>query len=244
MNPLQRIRAAWATLTGGEIAASATSSDKASELAQWHRDLQARDEEIARLRAAAAQSLLGPTPASTVAPVVAATATAERDELAAKLGDCERDLARLRFDLQARDGEITKLRAEFGLKESQAAAATSAAAQEALAGLCRSLASPLSQLATLRQLAEIGREVRAMDALKLAARIEETLSERGLERIGEVGEESVFDPAIHQRMSGADVRDGDRVRVRFVGYRFAGRAPVKALVSRIATAPETPQEGD
>jgi hypothetical protein len=29
------------------------------------------------------------------------------------------------------------------------------------------------------------------------------------------------------------VRDGDRVRVRFVGYRFANGAPVKALVSRV-----------
>ena len=147
--------------------------------------------------------------------------------------DPARELARLRLDLQARDEEIAKLRAEFTRQESQAATVTAAAGREALADLCRALAPTLSQLATLRHIAESGREVRATDALKLFGKVEQALVERGLERIGEVGVESPFDPALHQRMSGGDVRDGDRVRVRFVGYRFPNSAPIKALVSRV-----------
>jgi hypothetical protein len=45
---------------------------------------------------------------------------------------------------------------------------------------------------------------------------------------------------MHQRMSGGDVRDGDRVRVRFVGYRFRGEPAVKALVSRVGQPEEAP----
>jgi molecular chaperone GrpE (heat shock protein) len=143
------------------------------------------------------------------------------------------ELARLRLDMRAREAEVVKLREEFARQEQQAAGAARAAGHEAVAGLLRVLAPTLSQLATLRQMAEAGREVRASDALKLCAKLERALEEHGLERIGEVGLETMFDPALHQRMSGGDVRDGDRVRVRFVGYRFRGETPVKALVSRV-----------
>jgi molecular chaperone GrpE (heat shock protein) len=142
-------------------------------------------------------------------------------------------LARLRLDVQAREAEIARLRDEFVRQEQQAAAATATAGGEAVAALLRALAPTLSQLTTLRYMADAGREVRATDALKLCAKLEGVLADQGLERIGEVGAESAFDPALHQRMSGGDVQDGDRVRVRFVGYRFRGETPVKALVSRV-----------
>ncbi|HOX02027.1 MAG TPA: nucleotide exchange factor GrpE [Candidatus Paceibacterota bacterium] len=146
-------------------------------------------------------------------------------------------LARLRMDLESSRAEAAKLREEYVRHEQEAAAARQAAAGEAVSGLLRALAPTLSQLATLRHMAEAGREVRAADALKLCGRIEQTLAEHGLERIGEVGAEAAFDPALHQRMSGGDVRDGDPVRVRFVGYRFRGETPVKAMVSRVGSEP-------
>ncbi len=142
-------------------------------------------------------------------------------------------LARLRMDLESSRAEAAKLREEYARHEQEATAACQTAAGEAMSGLLRALAPTLSQLATLRHMAETGRDVRATDALKLSGKIEQALIERGLEQIGVVGEESSFDPALHQRMSGGDVRDGDPVRVRFVGYRFAKSAPVKALVSRV-----------
>lgn len=152
--------------------------------------------------------------------------------------DSARDLARLRLELQARDAEIGRLREEYVRLEQGHTGAAEAAGRDATAALMRALAPTLSQLATLRQMAESGREVRAADALKLGGKLEQALLERGLERIGEVGAETTFNPALHQRMSGGDVRDGDPVRVRFVGYRFAGQTPVKALVSRIGDTSE------
>ena len=152
------------------------------------------------------------------------------------------ELARLRLDLLAREQEIGKLREEFARQEIQAADAVRAAAGEAVSGLMRSLTPILSQLGTLRHMAGSGREVRAADALKLCERLEQALQQQGLERIGEVGSEAAFDPAIHQRMSGGDVTDGARVRVRFVGYRFRGETPVKAMVSRVGKEGEGAHE--
>ncbi len=146
--------------------------------------------------------------------------------------DAERELARLRLDAQAKDGEIARLREEYARREARAKEEAAAAGREALAALVGRVAAPLSQLVTLRHLAESGREVRAADVLKLLGKIEEALREQGLEAVGAPGEVAAFDPAWHQRMSGGDVRDGDRVRVRFPGYRFGGATPLKALVSR------------
>lgn len=156
--------------------------------------------------------------------------------------DPDRELSQLRLDVQARDEQIKKLREEYARREGASQGAVEAAGREAVAKLLRAVAPILSQLMTLRHMAEGGREVRAADALKLGAKLEQALKEHGLERIGEVGEESPFDPGLHQRMSGGDVRDGDRVRVRFVGYRIAGETPVKALVSRLGEEPAP--EGD
>ncbi len=53
-----------------------------------------------------------------------------------------------------------------------------------------------------------------------------------------MGEEAPFDTRVHQRMSGADVLDGQPVAVRFVGYRLGETILVKAMVSRAGAAGE------
>ncbi len=146
--------------------------------------------------------------------------------------DVERELARLRLDLRARDEEIARLRAEYARRDDRAGAETAAAGREAVGAMIEAAAPVLSQLATLRQMGAGGREVRAADALKLAGKLEEALRGAGLDPIGEPGAETEFDPTLHQRMSGGDVKDGDRVRVRFIGYRYGGEVRLKALVSR------------
>jgi molecular chaperone GrpE (heat shock protein) len=147
--------------------------------------------------------------------------------------DAERDLARLRLDAQAKDEELAQLRAEYARRDGRAEQEKAAAGREAVAGLVRAVAPTLAQLATLRHMAAAGRELRAADVLRLFDRIDQALRDQGLVPIGEPGAEAPFDPAVHQRMSGGDVKDGDRVRVRFPGYRFGGETPLKALVSRI-----------
>jgi hypothetical protein len=77
-----------------------------------------------------------------------------------------------------------------------------------------------------------GQAVRVDDALTLLEKIERAMIDDGLARIGAVGEETTFDSRWHQRLSGGDVRGGDQVVVRFVGFRQTERVVTKALVSR------------
>jgi len=156
--------------------------------------------------------------------------------------DAERELARLRLDARDKDEQIAKLRAEYARRDDRAGAETAAAGREAVGALLRAVAPTLSQLATLRHLAGTGRDIRAADALKLAAKLEEALRDAGLVPIGEPSAETLFDPALHQRMSGGDVKDGDRVRVRFAGYQFGGEVALKALVSRVGGPAESDPE--
>ena len=68
--------------------------------------------------------------------------------------------------------------------------------------------------------------------VKLFGKIEKIFQEAGLEPMGKVDESLPFDPRLHQRMSGGELREGDQVRVRFVGYRFGENIVTKAMVSR------------
>jgi molecular chaperone GrpE (heat shock protein) len=183
--------------------------------------------------------LIGQAPPTSIVPPAPAPSAGGRPGTAE---ESARELARLRLDLEARAADIARLREEFARQEQRHADAAEASGRDALAGVMRALAPTLSQLATLRQMAGTGREIRAADVLKLGGKIEQALLDRGLEAIGAVGAEAAFDPALHQRMSGGDVRDGDPVRVRFVGYRFAGQTPVKALVSRLEADSEPVSE--
>jgi len=152
--------------------------------------------------------------------------------------DSAAELARVRLALERKDEEIAQLRKEYELREHAAKKETASAGGAALGALMKKLAPTLSQLATLRHMGGQGREIRVQDVLKLTAKLEDALRAQGLEPIGEVGAETEFDPALHQRMSGGDVRDGTPVRVRFPGYRFAGDTPLKAMVRRIGDEQE------
>lgn len=142
-------------------------------------------------------------------------------------------LAALELDLHGRDAELARVREEYERLRGQAERDKAGAAQAGLDALARRLAPLLSQLATMQALAQGERPVRAEDVLKLFGKVEQVLAQAGLERIGTVGARSAFDTRVHQRLSGADVRDGDAVTVRFVGYRLGESILLKAMVSRI-----------
>jgi len=144
--------------------------------------------------------------------------------------------AALELDLRERDSDIRRLRQEYERVAQQAQREQAGAAAAGVDALARSLAPLFSQLATMQALADSGRAVRAEDVLKLFGKVEAGLRESGLERIGTVGDTCGFDTRLHQRMSGADVADGDAVVVRFVGYRLRGDILLKAMVSRKGAA--------
>ena len=144
--------------------------------------------------------------------------------------------AALELDLRERDSDIRRLRQEYERLVQQAQRERAGAAAAGVDALVGSLAPLFSQLTTMQALADSGRAVRAADVLKLFGKVEAGLRESGLERIGTIGEIPGFDARLHQRMSGADVADGDAVVVRFVGYRLRGNILLKAMVSRQGAA--------
>ena len=76
-------------------------------------------------------------------------------------------------------------------------------------------------------------QLAAAKLLPLLRPIDILLTEWGVEILGRVGEELRYDPTLHQSMeSGMPLQTGDRIRVRFSGYRYRGNLLHRAKVSR------------
>lgn len=161
-----------------------------------------------------------------------------RAALDALAGNAPEDLrnrvASLELDLRQKDDEIAALREEYERLRERGEHERDSAASAGFDVLARRLAPLLSQLATMEALAGSERGPRLEDVFKLFDMLEKALAENGLSRIGAVGEETTFDTRCHQRVGGAEVEDGDRIRVRFVGYRLGEAVLLKAMVSRAA----------
>lgn len=156
--------------------------------------------------------------------------------LAALAGNAPEDLrnhvAELELDLHQKDGEIDALREEYERLREQGKRERERAASTGFGELARRLAPLLAQLATMEALAGGERAPRLEDVFRLFGTLEDVLAEGGLARIGAVGDVTAFDTALHQRIGGTEVDDGDPVRVRFVGYRLGKAILLKAMVSR------------
>lgn len=150
--------------------------------------------------------------------------------------DMRNRVAALELDLRQKDDEIAALRDEYARLQQQGERERHSAASAGFDALARRLAPLLSQLATMGSMAGGERAPRLEDVLKLAGMLEHVLAENGLMRIGAVGEEAAFDTRWHQCMSGDDINDGGRVRVRFAGYRLGENVLLKATVSRADAA--------
>ncbi len=170
--------------------------------------------------------------------------TAQTNNFAARLraalgvlaGNAPEDLrnrvASLELDLCQKDEEIGALREEYERLRQQGERERDSAASAGFDALARRLAPLLSQFATMESMSGSERAPRLEDVFKLFDMLERVLADGGLTRIGMVGEETVFDARWHQRMGGAEVDDGDRIRVRFIGYRLGETVLLKAMVSQ------------
>lgn len=147
-------------------------------------------------------------------------------------GDLRNRVAALELDLRQKGDEIAALREEYERLRQQGERERDSAASAGFDALARRLAPLLSQLATMESMVYSEHAPRIEDVFKLFDMLERVLIENGLVRIGKVGEETVFDSQFHQRIGGAEVDDGDRVRVRFIGYRLGENVLLKAMVSR------------
>ena len=92
------------------------------------------------------------------------------------------------------------------------------------------LESLLLQLPTAAYAAQQNPQLPAVKLLPLLRPIDTLLQQWGIEAIAQVGAEIPYDPQQHQLMEGA-ATGGDRVRVRYVGYRQGDRLLYRAKVS-------------
>ncbi|HBL11076.1 MAG TPA: hypothetical protein DD379_06655 [Cyanobacteria bacterium UBA11162] len=92
------------------------------------------------------------------------------------------------------------------------------------------LESFLVQWPTAAYAAQQNDQLPAIRLLPLIKPVEQLLQEWGIEAIASVGEELPYDPQWHQLMSGT-AQPGDRVRVRYIGYRQGDKLLYRAKVS-------------
>lgn len=158
------------------------------------------------------------------APAVEGVPDVELAELRAKA-------ASLEMDLQERDARMEQMQKEYEALQAAKARAATEAGQEELEKLLKQLSPTLSNLMTLVHLSGAGQEVQVADMAQLARDVEKQLAHRGLEPIGAPTEQTTFDEALHQRMSGGAVRRGMPVTIRLPGYRLGQKVLLKAMVS-------------
>ncbi|WP_424095235.1 nucleotide exchange factor GrpE [Moorena producens] len=92
------------------------------------------------------------------------------------------------------------------------------------------LESWLVQWPTAAYAAQQNEQLPAVRLLPLVKPVEQLLEKWGVDAIASVGEELPYDPQQHQLMSGS-AQPGDRVRVRYTGYRIGDKLLHRAKVS-------------
>jgi len=95
------------------------------------------------------------------------------------------------------------------------------------------LESLLLQLPTAAYAAQQNPQAPAVKLLPLLRPLDQLLQAWGIEPIATVGAEVPYDPQQHQLMAGV-AQPGDRVKVRYTGYRQGDRLLYRAKVSPVA----------
>lgn len=128
--------------------------------------------------------------------------------------------------------ERSNIQQEYQRLQVQLAEQREVLRQEFQRSTLQSIESWLLQFPTAAYAAEQNPQLAAVRLLPLMRPIEQLLREWGVEAIAAVGEEVPFDPQLHQLMEG-DAKQGDRVRIRYTGYRQGDRLLYRAKVSLI-----------
>lgn len=137
--------------------------------------------------------------------------------------------------------EISHLKQEYQRLQTQLAHQRDTLHQEFQQASLQILESWLLQFPTAAYAAQQNPQAPAVRLLPLMRPIEQLLKTWGIEPIAAVGEELAFDPQQHQLMDGA-AQAGDRVRVRYTGYRQGNKLLYRAKVSPIAGSQGTQPE--
>ncbi len=121
---------------------------------------------------------------------------------------------------------------EYQRLQAQIAEQEEALRQDFQQAVLRSLESWLIQFPTLIYAAQQNPQFPAKNFLPFIRPLEQLLKDWGIEAIATVGAEVDYDPQSHQLMDGT-AQSGDRVKVRYTGYRQGEKLLYRAKVGRI-----------
>ncbi len=145
--------------------------------------------------------------------------------------DLQRELAdRRRAERMDAQAQLEKLQESLAALKTRETGAYAEAQTDAQLLLFEKLANVLVQMPTVAHAVAEGAEVSVEDALALMHPIDRAMAEMGFTPIGAPGEETAFDPRLHQGAPSLEV--GQPVRVKFVGYRHGEHILRRAQVAR------------
>ncbi|AOY78808.1 nucleotide exchange factor GrpE [Moorena producens JHB] len=125
--------------------------------------------------------------------------------------------------------EDSTLKQEYQRLEQQLEQQRETLMQEFQQSSLQVLESWLVQWPTAAYAAQQNQQLPAVKLLPLVKPVEQLLEKWGVEAIASVGQELPYDPQQHQLMSGT-AQPGDRVRVRYTGYRIGDKLLHRAKV--------------
>lgn len=129
------------------------------------------------------------------------------------------------------DSDIEALKAEYHRLQQQMQTQRQTLRTEFEQETLQHIESWLLQWPTAAHAAQQNPTVPARNLLPLLRPLEDLLKKWGLTAIAQVGEIVAYDPQVHQLIEGDGVAVGDRVVVRYVGYRQGEKLLYRARVS-------------
>jgi molecular chaperone GrpE (heat shock protein) len=130
------------------------------------------------------------------------------------------------------DRPYAELKAEYDRLKQHVDQQRQQVAADQIQAALHTLESWMLQWPTATKAAQSNPEIPASRLIPLVRPIEALLEQWGVRAIATVGDEIPYDPSQHQLMSGS-VSPGDRVRVRYVGYRLNDKLLHRAKVSPV-----------
>lgn len=133
---------------------------------------------------------------------------------------------------------LADLKREYERSQAQLAVQRQELWQEFQQSSLQVIESWLLQWPTAAQKARENPELAAVKLLPLVRPIEQLMQQWQVEAIASVGAEVSYDPQLHQLLEGA-AQPGEKVKVRYIGYRQAEKLLYRARVSYISPVSES-----
>jgi molecular chaperone GrpE (heat shock protein) len=147
----------------------------------------------------------------------------------------QREIQSLRLSLAELEKRYQSLAQNTQQERSSASQFQQAMMEHEMETLFTDLAAPASQLHTQQYLMNVrGQAVESKDVLTVAHRLLQALQQRGMEWMGDPGEQSTFQSDMHTPLSAQSaISDGEPVTIRFSGVKFGGKILRKAGVEKL-----------